>query len=175
MKLYVVRHGETDFNKEERMQGSRFADEHLNATGREQITKLSKFIPDDIAVIFCSITTRTRDTAAILNDRLGKDILYRSELIERDFGDLSGKRWDEIDPKIASADLENKYDYRPYGGESVEQVRIRLTTFIEEAKTYAPKSLLVVTHRGLIRLLYDMYPDGDGAAIMPGTLHIFDI
>lgn len=176
MKLIVIRHGETNLNKEDRLQGSKGANEGLNANGRMMITQLCDellLIPE---IIYASPLLRTQETAQILNSRFCVSIVNAPELVERDFGSLSGKLRSEIDPTLVEKDLEGRYDYRPFGGESVAEVTSRVQRFTESLLDKNENVVMLVTHRGVIRVLYDLYPtDAFAENIIPGSKHVFDI
>lgn len=176
MKLIVIRHGETNLNKEDRLQGSKGPNEGLNEFGRQTIAKLRDSLLLIPEIIYASPLRRTQETAHILNERFHVEIVLVDALIERDFGTLSGKLRSEVDQKLIENDLEGHYDYRPYGGESVEEVRKRVKNFVESLRTHKEEMIMLVTHRGIIRILYDLYPtDAFSEDIIPGSKHIFDI
>ncbi len=176
MNLIVIRHGETDLNKENRLQGSKGPNEHLNATGRMEVTALRDGLLITPTIIYASPLVRTQETAHILNEKWGVEIVSAFELMERDFGSLSGKLRSEIDPEIVESDLEGRYDYRPYGGESVADVKARVIKFLETLPLSKNDTVIVVTHRGIIRVLYDLYPiESGGGEIVPASKHVFRI
>ncbi len=155
MKFVFVRHGETDYNKRKVMTGQ--YDAPLNEEGREQARLEMEKLQNNFDVIFSSSLSRARETADIINKKLNLPIIITDLITERDFGSLVGKTWDEMEKLIPDArkvDKEQKYDYRPFGGESAEEVSARLSKFIEETKTGPYKNPLVVCHGGIIRMLY---------------------
>ena len=158
MKLIVIRHGETNLNKENRLQGSKGPNEGLNEHGREVIENLRNSLLLIPEIIYSSPLQRTQETAHILNKRFDVGIVLDAALMERDFGTLSGKLREDIGPKLVEDDLEGHYDYRPYGGESVEEVTARVRQFVENLKAHKEEIIMLVTHRGIIRILYDLYP-----------------
>lgn len=176
MKLIVIRHGETTLNKEDRLQGSRGPDKALDHAGKLMVEHLREellLIPE---IMYVSPLKRTQETAAILNERFHVPIILADELKERDFGTLSGKLRSAIDPTLVENDLEGHYDYRPYGGESIDDVILRVRKFIGNIKTKPEEIVMLVTHRGIIRVLYDLYPsDSFAESIVPASKHIFDI
>lgn len=176
MKLMVVRHGETDLNKENRLQGSEGPNHSLNADGLAMVQKLSEELISSPQIMYVSPLLRTQETAQILNKRFQVPIVLVPEIRERNFGSLSGKFRKDIDQQLVEDDLEGHYDYHPYGGESVEDVTSRVQKFVELLKTRKEKDVMLVTHRGVIRILYDLYPNNVSAAnIVPGSIHIFEI
>ena len=168
MNLIVIRHGETDLNRDNRLQGRTGPDEALNGTGRNEVATLRKGLLITPKVIYASPLKRTQETAHILNEHWNVPIITDPLLAERDFGSLSGKLRSEIDPEIVKSDLEGRYDYQPYGGESVANVEARVMKFLETLPLSENDTVIVVTHRGVIRVLYDLYPiESDGGEIIP--------
>lgn len=176
IKIIAIRHGETDCNKEDRLQGSRGPDLPLNDAGRKVILALrdSLFIKPE--VMYVSPSMRTRETAEMLNEHFRIPLVIAPLLIERDFGTLSGKLRSTINPQILEDDLEGHYDYRPFGGESIEDVTLRIQTFIAALSTRNEEVVMLITHRGVIRILYDCYPDNTAPEnIVHGSKHVFTI
>jgi broad specificity phosphatase PhoE len=176
MNLYFIRHGETDFNKEHRLQGVQF-DEPLNADGIAAMNDLVKVLPTDFEVIYASSLKRVMMSAEIISKAVHKPIIVNDDLIEKSVGSLAGKTWDEI-PN--SDDLHKKdslleYDYRPFGGESVDDVKERFSHFIEAAKR-SNKSALVVTSIGVIRIAYRILLGKEGKIeVKNASVHTFQI
>lgn len=178
VRIIIVRHGETDWNKENKLQGR--TDIFLNKNGIKQVkktaTKLKKLNERPEQIISSSLA-RAIQSAVIISNILGIPIRINDNLAERDFGSLEGKTWKEIiaicGPDFKEIDRKQQYDYRPYGGESAEQVGKRILDFIDYAsKEYDDKTIIVVTHGGILRFMsfvfykmgmdfyYDMEPGG---------------
>lgn len=189
MKLLFIRHGETDFNKREHgtpniqdiiATGQRI-DNPLNETGKEQAKKAAAQLPENVDLIFSSPLKRASQTAEIINKRFNLLIEYRDDLKERDYGSLSGKTWGEMAkesgiPSLYEVDKLLEYDYRPYGGESVDEVKSRLLNFIKELKEkYDDKTIVIITHGGLIRVMHAIYPQKERPLIGNATIHEFDL
>ena len=176
MHIIVIRHGETDLNRENRLQGSKGPNPHLNPVGKKMVEELRDALLVTPTTIYASPLLRTQETARILNEQFQIPIIPVPELMERDFGTLSGKFRSEIDPKLMETDLEGKYDYRPYGGESVDDVRARILRFLSTLPLRSDDTVLLVTHRGVIRLLYDLFPESVlSNEVLPASKHAFDI
>ena len=153
MKLYLVRHGQTDSNVKVQLTG--LNDAPLNDLGIKQAKAVVPLLPEGIQAIYCSPLIRTQQTAEILNRKLGLPLHLTPLLNERDFGSLTEKSWDEVGEDLRRIDREQRFDYRPYGGEAVEDVHGRLRSFIADLKTEKPyEKVLVVTSSGVIRALY---------------------
>ncbi|MGE3278485.1 MAG: class I tRNA ligase family protein [Candidatus Altimarinota bacterium] len=150
-QLYFVRHGETDVNKADKLQG--WMDEPLNDHGRDQIQKLRKITKDlPIDVIVSSDFIRAKQSADILNTDFGLEIEEWIDLREQKFGDYEGRRIGEIE-------FENNplYELRkaPPGGETIEEYEKRVLAAVEQVKKkYAGKNILLVAHGGVYHVLH---------------------
>ncbi|HZQ73977.1 MAG TPA: histidine phosphatase family protein [Burkholderiales bacterium] len=173
MALHFVRHGETDFNARGRLQGP-IIDEPINANGARQIRELVPALPE-FELIFSSPLKRARMSAEIIARATGKALVLREDLSERSFGSLAGKTWDEIPDgeALRLADRELRYDYRPYGGEAVEDVEARLRSFFRDAEATGYASVLAVSSMGIIRLAYKLKLGRAVAHIANASLHSF--
>lgn len=157
-KLYFIRHGETDWNAEGRLQGQR--DIPLNDVGRVQAEEVANILArlepgfQDLAY-WASPLSRTRETMEIARDRLG---LHRSSyrtddrLKEVSFGDWEGLTWPEVEersPRIAAARIADKWHTSPPGGENYQAVADRLAAFLAVIE----RPSVVVSHGGVGRSL----------------------
>lgn len=149
MQLYVLRHGQTDGNIVQMMQGSR--DIELNDTGRAQARharEVLKQIPIDL--IICSPKKRTRETAALACP--GVPIIYDQRLRSREHGEFEGLSREQVNLKEYWNIRENKQYER---AESVRDLYQRVVSLIGEIKQkYTDKTILLVTHSGIARILY---------------------
>ena len=153
MIILFARHGQTAGNAMRIRVDGRF-DEGLDVTGWRQAEELAKNVPGDIDVVISSRLLRTRQTAQVVAGRLGKVIEVIPGFEERDMGILSGTRNDDWPDELHEKDRAQQYDYRPFGGESAERVKVRLDKALEEVKErFVKKKVLIVTHVGIIRLL----------------------
>ncbi len=150
MKIYVIRHGLTEQNKQGIFNG--WIDETLAPEGVEQVKSIVPSIPKNIKRIYCSSLERTKQTAAIINADLKAKITFHDELREVNMGKLNGQIFTEERKKKHKS---LQYDWRPQGGESVEEVKTRVLKILREIKKNNKDSeVLVVTHGGIIRLLH---------------------
>lgn len=158
MRLYVVRHGETDWNREARLQGQR--DTPLNALGRAQAAaaagRVAALVPDPARLDYvASPLARTRDTMEILRAGLGlAPDAYRVDerLRELSFGQWEGSTWREIrarDPQRALARERDRWNAVPPGGESYAMLAVRLAPFLSGLT----RDALIVTHGGVARAM----------------------
>ena len=175
MKIDFVRHGETEYNKNGFITGQ--IDAPLNEEGIEQAKKTLLEIPDDYSEIYSSDLIRCRQTAEILNQKLNLQIQYDPRLRERNFGSLGGKKFSELDStgEMIEKDRNQEYDYRPYGGESVQDVKKRLFAFIEDIRrNKKSEKILVVAHGGIIRLLHNIQKGEVHEKIHNSSIHEFE-
>ena len=89
MNIYVVRHGQTEWNVLKKMQGS--ADIPLNEKGIEQAKQTKYNLEDvDIDFIFCSPLMRAKQTAEVINEDRNLNITFDERLRERNYGEFEG-------------------------------------------------------------------------------------
>jgi probable phosphoglycerate mutase len=171
--FYFARHGETDWNRERRYQGSR--DIPLNETGRKQADANGLLLRDllerdevDPASLnwFASPLSRAKETMERMRAAFDVDlppIIFDKRLIEISFGDLEGRLHAEINREAAIAPGERDASYwrfRPQGGENYDDVAARLLDFAEILTQHA----VVVAHGGVLRVLRHLVegaPRGD--------------
>ncbi len=157
MKIYFVRHGETEWNKKRKLQGQ--SDIPLNEYGRElaQVTlKGQEDIPFDI--IFTSPLSRAKETAEILRGNRNISIVEDKRLIELGFGVGEGKSIAAIrrQPEIKLYNFLCKPEeyVPPRGGETFIDLYKRCQSFIDEVVIPSEEkyeTMLVVGHGALIR------------------------
>ncbi len=176
MKIFVIRHGETDMNKARRIQGQT-EDTELNATGLAQAQASIAVLPAGLTLCISSPLKRARQTAEIIAKHFNVPIVFRDELKEKHYGSLSGKTREEIMKITEHAnDLNLAVDLVEYGGESVQDVKDRLLRFFEEIKhTYPQEVPLIVTHTGIIRFIHLMLKGHEIAEIANASVHEFEI
>lgn len=142
MRLLFVRHGQTDWNKPARAQGS--TDIPLNETGRAQAAALGRALKDEaIDRVLCSDLGRAQETARAV----GRIFELRHDLRERSYGEWEGEEFIATNERIAA--LGDKWRSRPPGGESVEDVWNRCGPVVEELRAYEGTTL-VISHGGTI-------------------------
>jgi broad specificity phosphatase PhoE len=152
--LLLVRHGETDWNRDQRWQGH--SDTPLNATGRQQALELAERL-DPPDRIYSSDLARARETAEILSARLGVPVVLDERLRERGFGAWEGLTMDEIEDRFA-ADL-GRWRAREGAGaadaEGFQAFAERVGGFLDDVLARHPgEEVLVVAHGGTIRALH---------------------
>lgn len=153
--IYIVRHGQTDWNKEGRYQGR--VDIELNESGIKQAKQISEELKNiKFDKIFSSPLKRTYKTAQIIRD---ENIIKDERLIERCNGLLEGRLKSEIREKFDFNDENNELEI-----ESITTFRNRINDFFNEITNhYKGKDILVVTHAGVsiyARCFFEGEPEG---------------
>ncbi len=175
MKIDFVRHGKTNHNEKGIATG--WDDPELNLDGISQAKDTAKLISNNYDELYSSDLLRCKQTAQILNEKLGLKIKYDQRLRERNFGSLAGKNFSSMDSSLVlkEKDKNQEYDYRPYGGESVEDVKERIFSFIRDILvTSNNKNVLVVTSGGVVRLLHKILNNEIHEVIHNSSIHSFD-
>ena len=165
MLLYVIRHGQTDYNREERLQGAR--DIPLNEKGRGQasangrtlaaLPNLELPLPEFDWV--ASPLGRTRETMELVRQAAGLDpSAYRTEplLIELSFGDWEGETLEEVSvhsPELIEQRERGKWRFRPPGlsAESYAMLADRIDRFLQTVKV----PTICVAHGGVVRSMFN--------------------
>ena len=157
--LYVVRHGETDYNAQGICQGQ-LCNIGLNQKGREQALELASRLKDaKIGAIYCSPLLRAKETAEIIADSLSLSVVVNNGIIEGNFGVSEGKpmaeirtwpiyrQWTSPDPKYDHVHYEN--------GESKQEIRQRVIRTIEEICSHEQaEHILIVAHSAIVRAMH---------------------
>jgi len=153
-RLIFVRHGETTWNAEDRMQGQE--DSPLSPIGWRQARlaarKVSQLKPD---LIYTSDLSRARAIAELVAKKLKAPLVVTPELRERNFGEWEGLTNDEVRqryPVEAQAHKDDLANFRPPGGESRADVCRRIAAFVDLLLQKHPgKKVLISTHGGPIK------------------------
>ena len=162
MKLYLIRHGETDLNKQRILQGQ--SDFDLNDYGRELAEKTRDGLKDvAFDVVFTSPLKRAKETAEIIvRGRAPQPLFIEDRRIQEiSFGEFEGlccgKEHYNIPDKDFNYFFQAPDKYRvPKGGESFEEVIARTGEFLKEItgrQEYADKTVLVSTHGCALKAL----------------------
>ena len=99
MKLFLLRHGETDWNKEWRLQG--FSDIPLNEKGIEQAKEAALGVKNiKFDAVYASPLDRAVTTASIIGNVPRESIICDERILEADFGPFEGKPYHTLGPKM---------------------------------------------------------------------------
>ncbi len=144
--IYIVRHGETDWNAEGRIQGRQ--DIELNDRGRRQIEDAAKELQGhSFEALITSPLSRAKESGMIFADFVdAKHVLVDPRLIERDFGELDGVHFTE--------DVRHRlYQEKVQGAESLEDVAVRMYAAVKEIADAYHGDVLIVSHGSAITQL----------------------
>ena len=155
MAIYVTRHGFTPWNEQRRIQGR--YDIPLNEQGVAQAKALSEALKDvHLDRIYASPLQRAIDTAKIVNEHHGLEIIIDPRIVEEYYGDLEGK------PRSGDIYLNQRKSFfkRYPNGEGYLDVCYRIYDFLHELETICPnEEILVVAHGGISRVINSYFCD----------------
>lgn len=151
MNLYIVRHGQTQWNVKGVFQGR--VDVPLTEKGEEQALETAqKFKDIPVDVILSSPLSRAQNTAKPISEITGVPITIDEDIIERSFGDMEGKKPTEefYINKLLDFDL----NYSEHRIETIQQLKQRVYQKVERIKEkYAGKDVVIVSHAGVLEML----------------------
>lgn len=153
-RLCLVRHGETAWNAERRLQGH--LDVPLNEIGREQARATAEALAAHaFGAVYCSDLVRARATAEATGIRIGRTPTTLTGLRERHYGAFQGLTYDEADarfPQAYARFLGREIDFAlPEGGESLRAFSRRVSVTLDEiVNRHVGERILIVTHGGVL-------------------------
>jgi broad specificity phosphatase PhoE len=161
MKIFIIRHGETAKNVNNKMHLTGDV-EQLNENGTEQIRQTSGALKGlGISNIFCSKEARAVQSAEIIAKSLECEVSEVDGLEERNWGDYSNMKWMEIKEILDPLTLEERFNFLPPKGETWKDLETRLVkTIMDSVEQNKDNNIAFVTHAGSIR------------AIIPALLNI---
>ena len=156
-RVVAIRHGETAWNAETRIQGQR--DIPLNATGVWQARQMAAALADEgIQAIYSSDLQRADDTAAALAAATGLPLVNDAGLRERHFGEFEGFTFAEIEqrwPALSERWRRREPDFGPAGGETLNSFYARsVATATRLVAAHPGQTIALVTHGGVLDCLY---------------------
>ena len=198
LRLLLVRHGETDWNKSLRYQGQ--TDTPLNVTGMRQAQCISQRLEKEpILAVYSSDLKRAVQTAEAIATKLNVAVITSPDLRELDFGEFEGLTFGEIQQRYPDSHrrwTSQIVDVPPPGGESLKQLARRVARLVTRIKREHPEgTVAVVGHGGSIRAMvcilleidlkhwwqirtdstsltiFDVYPEGAVLSLLNDTSH----
>ena len=141
LELTFIRHGQTDWNKQGKVQGS--TDNELNETGRDQARATAKELKaEDYDLIISSPLKRAKETAEIINESLGLELIIENDLRERHFGAREGgevaNREGLSKEETVALRLSTDHEQEPFQA-TIDRVR-------KVYQKYIGKKILVIAH-----------------------------
>lgn len=158
-RVYVFRHGQTEYNREKIFTG--WLDSKLTQLGVEQAQILGQLLLDKkIDIAFQTRLSRSQDTLkeVLIFHSECKEVITDDRMIERSYGDLSGKPHQDIIDQYGQAQFEiwhRDYNVAPPGGESFADVEKRVQSFIDDLKEKfagTDKGIAISAHGNSIRI-----------------------
>lgn len=178
MKLYLIRHGETDWNASKRLQGT--TDIALNEKGEELAKKTCAGMADiPLDLIFTSPLKRAVRTAELVRGKRNIPILAEERIREICFGDYEGLVHQGENCNIPDPAFQNFFEHpesypTPPNGESLESLMKRTGEFLEELKNREElkgKNILLSSHGAAVRALLANMERSDVAHFWGGGVH----
>lgn len=154
-RVYLVRHGETEWNVQGRPQGQ--LDSPLTPTGIAQARRHAVTLRREaVDAIFTSPLGRARTTADIIADELGLGVVVIDDLAEVDHGHFAGLSNEDIElryPGALARRAADKYRWRFPGGESYADAEVRAGRALAVVRGYAARRPALVAHAMIGRML----------------------
>ncbi|MDP2598795.1 MAG: histidine phosphatase family protein [Candidatus Liptonbacteria bacterium] len=178
--LIFIRHGESTGNRDNIIAGE---STRLTTAGIQQAQKAAEKLLRQFDILVSSPFIRAVQTAKIIGDKTGHEIIIRDEIKEKSFGSFIGKPIDEVEAyrqkHQAERDLRLGYDYNSIGGESGRELAERISQFVTLMKeNYPGQRILAVTHAAVIRLVHVLYGTkeyGTRLSVPNVSTHKFDL
>jgi len=147
MKIFTVRHGQTHWNTEGRIQGH--TDIELDEVGIAQAARLGTRLADEkVDIIYTSDLSRAAKTAEIINSHHNVELVTTLALRETSFGIYEGQLYEEIYDEMRH---HHNTGYPVPGGESVQDYFSRIHAFLDEMVTKHYQNIIIVGHFGTVR------------------------
>lgn len=155
MKIWLARHGETDWNVQGLMQGA--TDTELNENGLAQARRLGESMADKgISHVYTSHLRRASRTAQIVAEHLGVPCEVRENLHETELGEWEGHTWTqncEQMPELSEQWMTQRRHTRPPKGEACQDMLDRFIPAVVGIAREATADIMIVSHNGTIRAL----------------------
>jgi len=161
VKLFLVRHGQSQWNLENRFTGWQNID--ITALGQQEARQAGKaLMKESIDIAFTSTLIRAQHTLQIILEEIGKPnipIIVDAALNERSYGNLEGLNKDETAEKYGVEQVHiwrRSFDVAPPGGESLKDTYDRVIPYFEnfiQPELDAGKNVLIVAHGNSLRAL----------------------
>lgn len=158
-RFCLVRHGETNWNAEGRLQGH--TDIDLNPHGEAQAAQMAKAIKAidlQFDVLYTSDLQRAAKTAAAIEKLFNTKAIVNASLRERHLGVLQGMRTDEVpvlEPELWERHINRDIHQDLRGGESIAKFAERIHAALEQIRQeHAGKTVLLVSHGGALDMMY---------------------
>jgi len=174
MKLFLVRHGQSQWNLENRFTGWENPD--ITEKGIEEARKTGEFLKKEkIDLFYTSALRRAQHTLDVILDTMNikNVVITRNQALnERDYGELTGLNKKELAEKVGEEQVHiwrRSYDVQPPGGESLKDTVERVVPYFEKEilpQLKAGKNVLIVAHGNSLRALVKYLENLTGEEIL---------
>ena len=162
-RIYLVRHGETDANRDRIIQGQSDSP-RLTARGRLQIERAAAYFstlePLGKPVIWYGPLTRLMDSSNVFGNVLGGDVdqILDHRLIQRSWGSVQGMQLRKLNIRLNSEEvfLGEPGKELPTDAESLQDVRARISSFLDDLKRHAATLHVVISHNELLNYMWNI-------------------
>lgn len=149
-RFYYLRHGTTDWNAARKLQGQ--IDVPMNGEGYRDAERAAAVLADlHLDAIVSSPLGRARETARIVAERHNCPVEYRGNLMERNFGRLTGRLIDDVHREYAITNEHDLHHLEPEEGETFVQMVERFATVVRQILAEYGGDVLFVSHGGMYR------------------------
>ncbi|MCM0649083.1 histidine phosphatase family protein [Clostridium swellfunianum] len=160
LRLYITRHGETEWNIQKRMQG--WKNSNLTNRGIRNAKALGDALKKvEFKRVYCSPLDRTRHTTELILDGRDIEVVYEENLREIHLGEIEGKNQEEaniIYPDFSTHFWEKPHLYKAKSGEDFYQVRERVLKALERIIKENPSgNVLIVTHGVILKTIHSYF------------------
>ncbi len=146
MEVYLIRHTSVDIDSNVCYGQS---DVSLSSTFEEEAQKIRQELNIDFEKVYSSPLSR----CTLLSNKFSTSVETDTRLLEINFGEWEGKKWDVIHKKELELWMKEFIFQRPPNGENLQNMYLRVSNFLEELRTKNFKSTLIITHSGVIRCM----------------------
>jgi 2,3-bisphosphoglycerate-dependent phosphoglycerate mutase len=158
-RFCLVRHGETDWNVERRLQGHTDIDLNMRGIAQaEQMARALQKINFQFDILYTSDLQRAAKTAKEIERLFEKSAVVNSELRERHLGALQGLTMADaprIEPELWKSHIKRNLDEELRGGESINQFSGRIREVLDQIREqHIGKTILIVSHGGVLDMMY---------------------
>jgi alpha-ribazole phosphatase len=162
MKAFFARHGETNYNVQGLCNSDPGINVHLTEKGRSQACEMSEQLKDEqISMIFVSELPRTMETAGIINELHQAPIRIDARINDRRTG-FEGRPVDEF----LRAVEEDRFNLKLNDGESFQEEKDRVFSFLSDLSRLDYKAVLVISHMETMQIIAGYYYDLSDAQML---------
>lgn len=157
-RLYLVRHGQTDLNRDRRFRG--MSDASLNEGGREEARLAGELLSTtSVSTVFTSPVRRALQTAEIVSGITGAPVVINDGITDVDYGDWQGLTVEEVAERYGPAALDGwkntPGDFAFPGGDEMSEVRIRVEACLNDLVSACEgNAIAAVTHMALLKVCF---------------------